>query len=162
MDLSELAQNLKYIRNGIEILGTAIGTNEFVENFMGKKIQEYSTFPLYSTFHQDILTVTARETDIDKSTTLQNETQLHTQTGDEGHPAAHSIPLNINRITEVNFRPAPPTRPRFDTTDQDVSVLFVGDRTLHNVNLAYGEKKKFHYKVAKPGATVANTYHTLD
>ena len=43
LDLSELPQNLKYIRNGIEILGTGIGTDMFVENFMAKKIQEYDT-----------------------------------------------------------------------------------------------------------------------
>ena len=43
LDLSELPQNLKYIRNGIEILGTAVGNDSFVEDFMGKKVQIYET-----------------------------------------------------------------------------------------------------------------------
>ena len=43
LDPADLPPNLKYIRNGIEILGTAVGTPDFVDNFTQKKIKNLET-----------------------------------------------------------------------------------------------------------------------
>jgi len=40
LDSETVPQNLKYISNGIEVLGTAIGEESFVNNFTQKIIQE--------------------------------------------------------------------------------------------------------------------------
>ena len=42
-DLEDIPDNLRIIRNGIEILGTAIGDEQFIDNFTDKKIQELHT-----------------------------------------------------------------------------------------------------------------------
>ena len=43
LDLSQLPNNLKYLHKGIEILGTAIGNEDFIEQFTGKKVKIFET-----------------------------------------------------------------------------------------------------------------------
>ena len=111
IDTENLPQNLKYVTHGIESLGTAVGSQEFVNNFTDKKIEN---------LEREAIRMAETSTNYDERMVLANSILLpQINFHPQFHGLTHKQKKKIERIARTFCLRRTATRQQYEISTRD-------------------------------------------